>query len=55
MLHCQPILHLATAPVTQYELLLRMAAEDDELVPPGAFLPAAERFGLVQDDRPPGW
>ncbi len=29
-----------------YELLLRMSDENGKLVPPGAFLPAAERYGL---------
>lgn len=30
-----------------YEILLRMIGEDKQLIPPGAFLPAAERFNLV--------
>ena len=30
-----------------YEVLLRMVRENGELVPPGAFLPAAERYGLI--------
>ena len=30
-----------------YELLLRMQDEDGHRVPPGAFLPAAERYGLA--------
>ncbi len=30
-----------------YEILLRMVGEDQQLIPPGAFLPAAERFNLV--------
>lgn len=30
------------------ELLLRLRDEDGALVPPGAFIPAAERFGLMQ-------
>ncbi len=29
-----------------YELLIRMIGKDGEVIPPGAFLPAAERFGL---------
>ncbi len=29
-----------------YELLIRMLGEGGEIIPPGAFLPAAERFGL---------
>ncbi|MCF6204013.1 MAG: EAL domain-containing protein [Methylococcaceae bacterium] len=30
-----------------YEILLRMIGEDGEIIPPGAFLPAAERFNLI--------
>jgi diguanylate cyclase (GGDEF)-like protein/PAS domain S-box-containing protein len=29
------------------ELLLRLVDEDDRIVPPGAFIPAAERYGLM--------
>lgn len=37
---------------TAVELLLRMKSEDGELIPPGAFIPAAERYNLmVQLDR----
>jgi diguanylate cyclase (GGDEF)-like protein/PAS domain S-box-containing protein len=51
VLHAQPILELAEDRVSQYELLLRMQA-DDKLVLPGAFLAVAERLGLIhQIDR----
>jgi diguanylate cyclase (GGDEF)-like protein/PAS domain S-box-containing protein len=30
-----------------YEILMRMVGEKGELIPPGAFLPAAERFNLM--------
>jgi EAL domain-containing protein (putative c-di-GMP-specific phosphodiesterase class I) len=30
-----------------FEVLIRMIDEDDRLVPPGAFFPAAERFGVT--------
>ncbi len=30
-----------------YEVLLRMVGEDNKIIPPGAFLPAAERFNLI--------
>lgn len=33
----------------ELEVLLRMLDADGSLVPPGAFLPAAERFGLMRD------
>ncbi|MEH3054786.1 MAG: EAL domain-containing protein [Patulibacter minatonensis] len=46
-LHAQPIVRLADDAVSQYELLVRMRDEDGELVPPGAFLPLAEHYGLV--------
>jgi len=48
VLVCQPIMDLKTDQVTHYELLLRMRGEDGGLVPPGAFLATAERFGLIQ-------
>jgi len=34
-------------PSAHYEVLLRMIGEEGEIIPPGAFLPAAERFNLV--------
>ena len=34
-------------PTPHYELLLRMRDQDDNLVPPGAFIPAAERYNLM--------
>lgn len=30
-----------------YEILLRMVGNNNEVIPPGAFLPAAERFNLI--------
>jgi diguanylate cyclase (GGDEF)-like protein/PAS domain S-box-containing protein len=49
ILHCQPILDLATDEITRYELLLRMNGHGDEVTPPSAFLPAAERLGLIHE------
>jgi diguanylate cyclase (GGDEF)-like protein/PAS domain S-box-containing protein len=49
VLYCQPIMHLATNAVTQWELLLRMMGEDGEMIPPAVFIPTAERFGLIQE------
>jgi diguanylate cyclase (GGDEF)-like protein/PAS domain S-box-containing protein len=46
-LHAQPIVRLADDHVSQYELLVRMRDDDGELVPPGAFLPLAEHYGLI--------
>ena len=45
----QPIIDFSTGRVTQHELLLRMNADDHELVPPASFLYVAERLGMVQE------
>jgi diguanylate cyclase (GGDEF)-like protein/PAS domain S-box-containing protein len=47
VLHLQPILELATGQMKHGELLLRMKGDRGKLIAPGAFLPAAERFGLI--------
>jgi diguanylate cyclase (GGDEF)-like protein len=47
LFHGQPILDLRRNRVQQYELLLRMAGENGELLPPSAFLGEAERCGLL--------
>ena len=49
VLYGQPIVDLATMRHCRVELLIRMKKERDgeELVAPGGFLPAAERFDLV--------
>jgi diguanylate cyclase (GGDEF)-like protein/PAS domain S-box-containing protein len=48
-LYVQPILDLESGEVSQYELLLRMAGDGGELVPPRGFLPSAERCGLIHE------
>jgi diguanylate cyclase (GGDEF)-like protein/PAS domain S-box-containing protein len=46
-LYYQPIVALKEAlHDTHYELLIRMKDDNGDLVPPGAFLPAAERYNL---------
>jgi diguanylate cyclase (GGDEF)-like protein/PAS domain S-box-containing protein len=45
----QPILDLASGEVVHHELLLRMVSPEGDLIPPGAFLSIAERFGLVTE------
>ncbi len=45
----QPIQSLADNRVTHYELLLRMIDDHGDLIPPGAFLHIAERFGLISE------
>jgi diguanylate cyclase (GGDEF)-like protein/PAS domain S-box-containing protein len=49
VLHRQPIVKLATGEVVQHELLLRMRDESDHLIRPLAFLPTAERSGLITE------
>jgi diguanylate cyclase (GGDEF)-like protein/PAS domain S-box-containing protein len=49
-LYCQPIVPMIAtgSPSAHYEILLRMVDEDGEIVPPMAFIPAAERYNLMQ-------
>ena len=49
VLHGQPIVDLATGRTVQHELLLRMRGESDDLIMPVAFLPAAEKSGLIAE------
>ncbi|MFN8522910.1 MAG: EAL domain-containing protein [Chloroflexota bacterium] len=46
-LHVQPVVRLSDQHVSHYEGLLRIRGEDGQLLPPGLFLPSAERFGLM--------
>ena len=48
-LFAQPILAFGEAGVPWYELLLRYADDDGDLIAPGAFLSIAERFDLISD------
>lgn len=43
----QPIIDIQHNNITQYEVLIRMPSEDGEVISPGGFIPAAERFGLI--------
>ena len=45
----QPILDLATNEIKRYELLARLLDDNGRPIPPGAFLPTAERTGLVRE------
>ena len=49
VLHFQPIFWLDSRTVPHYEVLLRMLDGNGGLIPPGAFLEIAERFGLIRD------
>ncbi|MBJ7470845.1 MAG: EAL domain-containing protein [Solirubrobacteraceae bacterium] len=46
-LYAQPIVDLETGVAFKHEVLLRMLDDDGSAIPPGAFLPAAERFRLI--------
>lgn len=43
----QPIVGVDSGHVHSYEVLLRMPYDDGQIILPGGFMPAAERFGLV--------
>jgi diguanylate cyclase (GGDEF)-like protein/PAS domain S-box-containing protein len=47
-MYAQPILELGCGQITHYELLLRMIGSDGEVILPGAFLPVAERRGMIR-------
>jgi diguanylate cyclase (GGDEF)-like protein/PAS domain S-box-containing protein len=48
VLFAQPILDIAARKTPRHELLLRMLGTDGELILPGAFLPVAERRGMIR-------
>jgi EAL domain-containing protein (putative c-di-GMP-specific phosphodiesterase class I) len=48
VLYSQPILPLGNAHVAE-ELLVRMVDRDGQIIPPGEFLPAAEKYGLIAE------
>jgi diguanylate cyclase (GGDEF)-like protein/PAS domain S-box-containing protein len=47
VLQAQPIMHLASGEILQYEMLLRMRDPLGELISPASFLPVAERYDLI--------
>ncbi|MGH2912129.1 MAG: EAL domain-containing protein, partial [Solirubrobacteraceae bacterium] len=50
LLHYQPIVSLQDGAISHYEALIRLADDPDgSLIPPCSFLPAAERYGLIQE------
>ncbi|HEV7942805.1 MAG TPA: EAL domain-containing protein [Solirubrobacteraceae bacterium] len=49
VLYAQPVVQTASGLMTQHELLIRMLDEDGSLIEPGAFLPIAERYGLIRE------
>lgn len=49
VLYAQPVINIATRAVIGHELLLRMVDANGAVIAPGRFLPAAERFDIVQE------
>ena len=49
VLHGQPMIDLESGEVKHHELLIRMLDESGEVIPPDAFLPTAERIGLITE------
>ncbi len=47
VLYFQPIMNVQTQAIRQCEALLRMLDDDGAVLPPGAFISAAERTGLI--------
>lgn len=47
--YAQPIMDLATQSIVRHELLIRIRANDGSMIPPGAFLNHAERYGQIQE------
>lgn len=46
-LMAQPIVGLKDRSIKHYEILLRLRDEDNQLIPPGRFIPTAERSGQI--------
>jgi diguanylate cyclase (GGDEF)-like protein len=49
VVYAQPIFDLRRQCVAREELLVRMLDEDGDVIPPSAFLPTAERLGLIAE------
>jgi PAS domain S-box-containing protein len=47
VLYAQPIVEIDGGRVVQHELLIRMLDHDGSAIPPGLFLPVAERYGSI--------
>lgn len=48
-LYCQPMLTLQSGRFEIAEVLVRLRAEEEALLPPGEFLPVFEHFGMMPD------
>jgi len=49
LLRFQPIVDIATGETSHHEVLVRLKMDDDKIVSPDMFLPAAIRFGLMAE------
>ncbi len=49
VVYWQPIVELKSGEVDREELLVRMLDAYGDTIPPASFLPAAERFGLINE------
>jgi two-component system cell cycle response regulator len=49
VLYAQPIVDLRGGGDARRELLVRMLTDDGDTIPPEAFIPTAERFGMIND------
>jgi len=47
--YVQPVVRLSDGSVDRYELLLRMKADDGQILPPSDFMPLAERTGRIRE------
>ena len=48
-LYIQPIQALGSRSISHYEVLLRLQGRDHEIITPGSFIPAAERYDLMRE------
>jgi len=46
-LEFQPVIDLNNGNISHYEVLIRMKGSDGDTIPPGDFIPVAERMGLI--------
>src|SRR6202040_3940225 len=49
VLYSQPIIPLAARANRSEELLIHMIGRDGEIIPPGVFLPVAEKYGQIEE------
>ena len=49
VLYSQPIIPLTMRANRSEELLIRMLGRDGEIIPPGVFLPVAEKYGQIEE------